>query len=217
MKKLYIFLFVFLTIFSSGCKSNKTAEASQLDLAVLQELEQIENIESLDDETIKALSVIVRTKHKNNSQKSKLNYKPKNEKILKLVKMSKNDILKNENPNTFFAKSKTWKKIFEKHEIFKILSNNNISLSSLSQISPGVDENQNMLGVFFGQKFIDSKTVAEMFELESENIVSVSLLENQVVFEGVFSKEQFFIEDAEVLSKKGYNYKDIIKHFYGIF
>ena len=112
MKKFYIFALCFFVVFCCGCKSNETASASALDLIVTQELEQIENIDTFDDETIKALSVVIRTKHKNLETKPKENYKPKNQKILKLVKMSKNDVLKNEHQTPTFEESKTWKKVF---------------------------------------------------------------------------------------------------------
>lgn len=219
MKRIIVCFFSFIIFcFCAGCSnSSKTASASSLDIAVTEELEQIENIESFDDETIKALSVIIRTKKKNNFSTSE--YSPKNEHIYNIVKSTTGEVLENNSSNVNFSyeENDEWSVEIKKFEVLKYLSKSNISLSNISSLEPVFDENNNLLGLNIGSKFISYEELEKEFNLPSNKITNIENKSSSIVLTGTYDKSVFNIKKSLELSKNGNNYKAIINHFYGDF
>lgn len=219
MKRIIVCFFSFIIFcFCAGCSNNsKTASASNLDIAVTEELENIENIESFDDETIKALSVIIRTKKKNKFSTSE--YSPKNEHIYNIVKSTTGEVLENTSHNVNFSykENDVWLVEIKKFEVLKYLSKRNISLSNISSLEPVFGENNNLLGLNIGSKFISYEELDKEFNLPSNKITNIENKTSSIVLTGIYDEYVFNIKKSLELSKNGNNYKAIINHFYGDF
>ena len=85
-----------MCLFFCGCSKNKTAEniaesqasTNDIDMAVAAEISELENVTNFSDETIKALSVVVRTNLLNNETKIDLAQNEYNSNINQTPKIS---------------------------------------------------------------------------------------------------------------------------------
>lgn len=221
MKKIY---FLTLLIFCFGLfvacsKTGYEPTAQTVEHSVSQNLSNIEGIESFDDETIKALSVVVRTNIKNNNLKQDNSNNEINERILFLTKQTEGEILSNSDKIEIenIDDNYTWEKNIKKYELLKFLNKKNISLSNISNIEPSLDESGKLNSLNFGGKNIEFKELQEEFGLESNKITNI---ENNVSSITIYGKGKiqnspyFNIKKAQNLSNEGKNYKELLNHFF---
>ena len=228
MKRLFIFIILCCFIFT-GCSKNTTADvvaekqadSTNIDLQVVKEIESLENVNDLSDETIKSLSIISRTNLMNETQKKiNENYTPKNKKIYELVKQTENQILIDENNSQSEnfkienQKEETWIKEIKKGDILKFLNKNKIKLSSTSNIKPEKDEFGKTTKLNLNGKIVSFEKIMKEFNLPSNNI---EYIENNLTNIKIYGKGQknelvFNIFEAEKLSKQGFGYEKILKN-----
>ena len=228
MKRLFIFIILCCFIFT-GCSKNTTADvvaekqadATNIDLQVVKEIESLENVNDLSDETIKSLSIISRTNLMNKTQnKSNENYTPKNKKIYELVKQTKNQILIDENNSQSEnfkienQKEETWVKEIKKGDILKFLNKNKIKLSSTSNIKPEKDEFGKTTKLNLNGKIVSFEKIMKEFNLPSNNIeyIENNLTNIKIYGKGQKNDQVFNIFEAEKLSKQGFGYEKILKN-----
>ena len=109
MKKLFLLAICICFCFSCGCSkkqedflvAEKQADAVSQNEQVAYELEKIEGIENFDDETIKALSVILRTNLLKNETLPDSNTTTSNQRLVELASQTDGEILVEENSNSF--------------------------------------------------------------------------------------------------------------------
>lgn len=228
MKRLFIFIILCCFIFT-GCSKNTTADvvaekqadATNIDLQVVKEIESLENVNDLSDETIKSLSIISRTNLMNETQnKSNENYTPKNKKIYELVKQTENQILIDENNSQSEnfkienQKEETWVKEIKKGDILKFLNKNKIKLSSTSNIKPEKDEFGKTTKLNLNGKIVSFEKIMKEFNLPSNNIeyIENNLTNIKIYGKGQKNDQVFNIFEAEKLSKQGFGYEKILKN-----
>lgn len=243
MKKNLIFILCLFMFVFAGCSKNndtsfvadKISDQSQTEnqttLLVLNELEKIENINNLDDETIKALSVISRTNILNNNATfdndliiEKSSY---NERLINLINETEDEILSYENNDTkldnILIETKTenniWKKEIKKGDILKYLKENNISLANISETEYEINDEGFVENLIIGGKNISLKTLSKEFGLPSTKIINVeNNLSSIIVYgQGKGNELNFNIEESISLAKNGQNYKKILKNRYNNF
>lgn len=216
MKRLFCFIFSFIFLFLIGCSNKKEEQAAafDLDLAVAEEIESIDNINSFDDETIKALAIVVRTKKKTLKETSA--YIPKNERIYNIVKETNDGFLKdgNKTADVNFEIFETWEKQIKKYDILKYLSNKGISLANLSDIEKITDENGNLIALVVGGKTISFEELKKEFKIPTNNVTDLKINKSDVVLTGKFNENDFNLTKAEKLSKQGKKHSEILKFFY---
>lgn len=218
MKKIFSIFVVLLIFLTSGCsKTTNVSNATNLEDVVAYELEQIDNSQNLDDETLKSLSVIVRTNTILNNDFQDKNYTP-SKKYKDIVNETKNQTLKI-NGNVEFIDISTqdyeWKKSIKKDKLLEFAYLNNISLSNLSNIEPIYKEEKIEKINIAGNSF-DYKKLAENFDLESNDITNIETTNKEVVIygknKGFYNK--FDYNKSKNLSKQGKNYKEILNNLY---
>ena len=145
MKKIKLSLIIiicFFIIFGTSCKNNEEIQttAQTMEYAVAYELSNIEDVDSLDEETAKALSIVIRTRLINNPEESPQNIDKSNidEKYLNIVNKTSNQIL-NYNNNIAevsyaYTEEEEWSSEIKKSEILSYMMKNKISLSNISDI-----------------------------------------------------------------------------------
>lgn len=221
MKKLFCFylLFLFCFIFCACSTNKQSASADNLDKYVASEIEKNYDTSSLDDETLKALSVIVRTKAKDENVNTKKEYIISNKHILDIVNQTSGLVLKNyEEPElTENQKSKDWCVSIKKYDLLKYLSENNISVSSISSIEPIFSDDKVLTGFIVGGKTISFEDISNKFNIPSNNINEISNNLTEIKILGTTTNQEFDIEKASQLSKNGLDFQGIINHFYGNF
>lgn len=195
-----------------GCNNNKS-NIQNLENSVAAELQSID--EGYDDETLKALSVILRT-NLSLKKDNKLYSKKINPKYTKIAKSTKNETLKNDNNEIVEISlentdSYHWQKIINKSEILDYAYKNNISLTNISSFEP-VYENNKIKQINIAGKTFDYKTLAKEFNLESNEIENFEIKNSSVIITG--KKQGFYdyfdFEKSKKLSKEGKNYQDIL-------
>lgn len=233
------FCFIFVLIFSVSCSKKQDnspvaveqAYGNSLNLQITKELESFENISSLDDETIKAMSVVIRTnlvnENQNENNLKNNEYKPTNNHIYELVNETDGEILENENSsekiNHLYINEKdeneVWVKEIKKVDILNFLKTQNISLSNLSKFENNQDENGRTKNINLGGKSLNYKLVMEKFNLPSNKIYSIENHLSSITIRGIGSgtEEEFFINDANNEAKAGENYQKILKNRYNNF
>ena len=146
MKKLFCLLITLFLITLTSCSNNKQiniSNTSNLENAVAYELEQIDKENNLDDETLKSLSVIIRTNLTLNSDFNNKNYTI-SAKYKDLANQTKNELLKINGNTEFIDISNdkyTWQKSIQKDKFLEYAYNKNISLSNISNIEPLYNDN----------------------------------------------------------------------------
>lgn len=219
MKKIFCLIFSLFYLIFSGCsnKNNENASAYNLDLATIEEIENIENVDAFDDETIKALSIVVRTKKKQQEKIS--SYTPKNKRLYNLVKETSNVVLKNKNNTAVvnFETSDIWEKHIKKYDILKYLSNKGISLANISDIETITDSNGKLTHIVIGGKTISFDELKTNFDIPTDNVIDFKINKSDVVLTGRFDENDFNLPKANTLSKQGKKYDEILKFFYNKF
>lgn len=217
MKKyIILFLSVFLFMFASCGKLEKQPDYSKIETMVALELESFcdSKQNTFSDETLKAVSVIIRTNLKINPTNNK---KIKtNEKYLNIAKQTCGKVLKNKNGSLVEIsfdnnENYSWQKSIKKSRLLEFANKNNISLTSLSTFEP-VLKNERVIGLKIGGKYFDYKTLANEFNLESNIIEKISENRNEIIINGKnkgFSPV-FDLEKSEQLSNDNYNYLEIL-------
>ena len=218
MKKIFSIIVVLLIFLTSGCsKTTNVSNATNLEDVVAYELEQIDNTQNFDDETLKSLSVIIRTNTILNNDFQDKNYTP-SQRYKDIVNETKNQTLKI-NGNAEFIDISTqnyeWKKSIKKDKLLEFAYLNNISLSNLSNIEPIYKEDKIEKINIAGNSF-DYKNLAENFDLESNDITNIETTNKEVVIygknKGFYNK--FDYNESKNLSKQGKNYKEILNNLY---
>lgn len=222
MKKL-VFIILIFTMFTF-CSCSKVSEKNETIITpniIASVIESNTKIQNLSDETIKALSVIVRTNLKNGYTFNNESYKEPSERIIKLAKQTDYEFLTDEtNQNQYISfgqknsKQTFWKQEIKKSEILKFLTNQKISIASLSRIEPEVNEQGETESLIVGGKKIKFETLKNEFNLKSNKISNIEILTNSVIITGLTECKEFDfnIIDAENESKKGADYKILIKN-----
>ena len=223
MKRITLFFcLIFSVLIFSACspKINPKTSDKDLNLKICECIEQVENIESFNNEAIKALSVIFRT----NIINGNLNPKVKlNSKFLNLVEQTNGEILIVKDSKKInlvsIPEQYTWKKEIKKADLLSFLNQNNISLANIKNIEPVFDQNKNLTGLIVGGKNINYFTLKEKFNLESSKItnIEVNKEKNSIIISGEgkdLDKFDFDLNKTKNLSESGKNYKQILNYFF---
>ena len=229
MKKFFLFLFCFSLIFFVGCEKNdnknptadpavfEAATTEDENIIIANKISEIESADSFDNETIKALSVVLRTNlteddFKNSSEEIS------NSKIYELVSSTSGEILTSENEPIYInienEEETAWQKEIKKYKILEYMKENKISLSNISQIEPIKNEYGEVEKLFVGGKEITVSSLADYFELPSENIINIENKKQSVIVFGEGNKNDpnFNIKKSLKLAQKGDDYKKILKN-----
>ncbi len=217
MKKIFLLFFSIFILGFVACSKSQTRVVSSLDLnkMVACELEKIDK--KYSDETLKALSVIIRTNITINNKQ--YNGEPK-EKYLTLANETKNKVLKNNNNNLIEINLEnnneyTWQKNIKKSKLLEFALKNNINLSNISNIEPVLDSKK-VKGLNIGNKYFDYETLAKEFELESNEIEKIEENKKEIVIKGKNKGfyGHFDFEKSEQLSNDNYSFEKILKIFF---
>jgi hypothetical protein len=238
MKKFLCFVFsVLCLICFSGCGKQYIASADNLEESVASELSCIPNFENLDDETAKALSVVVRTKLKSSnenvdSNSSQVSSKSSSKissnssskpsaKSIKIAEQTKGEVLSlsktdANNIQIFDGQNDTWSVSVDKSNILSFLSKKNISLSNISKFEPEFDNNKNLINLSVAGQKISYEELEQEFGLKSSEITSVESGLTNITISGKTPKKYgyFDITEASQEAKNGKTYKQLLNHFY---
>ena len=222
MKRFFVLLILLLVISTTSCstaKSNKNTQQFS-NLEIIKELESIENISNLNDETIKALSVIIRTNQKNKTIFEKIEYTPKNKHIELLVNQTKNEVLMNKSKThkQFSTNTNTWSKTIKKSHILTFLKKKNIKLSSIAKIKPNFSQNQTLESLSVGEKIISFEELKNEFDIPSNKITKIEQNISSITLFGLHNNFIYYnITELDANSQKFSDYKQLLKHFFNDF
>jgi len=217
MKKILLLIISIFLLGFVACSKTSSKQVSNTDLnkIVAQELESIDK--NYSDETLKALSVILRTNIL--IYNKQLNKEP-NQKYLNLANQTNNKVLKNEKNNLIEISldnnnEYTWQKSIKKSKLLEFALKNKINLTNLSNIEPIKDDNK-VEGINIGNKYFDYKELANEFGLESNEIETIEENKKEIVIKG---KNKGFYGNfdtlkSEQLSNDNYSYENILKTFF---
>ena len=228
---LFFYLLCFFILLPSicffGCSNSKDSTTNSLESRTMFELEQIENIDSLSDETIKALSVIIRTNLQNENEES-YSYKPSSNKILNLTKSTDGMVLSSdkntlcevsaitgisqpEEKTEYFSGNQTWEVEIKKSKILSFLKQNGIGLSNISSFEPIYDSSHLLTGIKLGGKTIPYETLKNEFGIKSNKITKIENSLTKIIIDGEYVGA-FNIDEAEKLSAAGLKFDQILKN-----
>lgn len=216
MKKLIFVLTICICLLFPACKNIKKASSQyNIENAVAVELEKMDD--NFSDETLKAMSVVIRTNLLINPIETQ---KKATEKYKKLTLATKDLVLKNNKNNLVEISFEDnndylWKKTIKKSEILNFALQNNINLSSISNIEPVWDNNK-VLGLKIGEKFFDYELLKTQFGLESNEITNISQTKSDIIINGK-NKGMFRFFDtykAEQLSNNNQIFDEILNDFF---
>lgn len=217
MKKLILCFCGFMLLFFVSCK-NIPIQDNPPDLENQVAYELMMRDKNYSDETLKAMSVIIRTNLSINSP-TKSNFGA-SEKYLNLTNQTKGQVLKNNQNNMVeisFENSDNynWQKTIKKSEILKYALKNNISLTTLSKINPDIKDGV-VMGLEIGNKYFNYEELAKEFNLESNIIENITQNKNEIIINGKNKgfNGYFNIEKSEQLSNNNYFYQDILGDFF---
>ena len=167
MKKVICLFCIMLSLFMfAGCKQiTRDTSAETLEHHVAHNLENINDIQNVSEETTKALSVIERTNLLNSGAKfadsSSVSYSEDHEKIYNISNQTAGEILINPGYSNNIEINETfspeWETEIKKSTLLSFLNKNNISLSNISNIEPTLDDNGKLLYLSVGGKNIEYK------------------------------------------------------------
>lgn len=217
MKRFVNILLIFIFIFLSGCSKSQTISSFDIEKAVAYNLEQYDKDKNLDDETLKTLSVIIRTNLEINSQNQSQNMNP-SEKYINISNQTKDEILLIDEKTHFIDISENqdeWEKSITKEDILTFAHKNNISLSNISEVEPVYEEDMTKY-IKIGGKLFNFENFANEFDLISNKINNISTSNQSITIngKGVGFVKNFDIKTIKTLSNNGFGYKDIINNFY---
>ncbi len=229
MKRLtYVFLLIFTLFIFSGCtKPIKYDAAESVEHQVANNLESIENIQNVKEETIKALSVITRTnllqEDNDFSENSSKTYSEEHKKLYNISNKTAGEVLFDgenlANIEILQTNNSEWESEIKKSTLLSFLSENNISLSNISNIEPNLDDNGNLVNLNIGGKIINYDSLEKNFNLKSNKITKIDNTISSIIIHGenIPSSTTFFIDEAEKLAAEGKNYKELLNHFFNGF
>lgn len=208
-----------------ACSKNEpTTRAENLNHRVCEELSNLDGVENLNDETVKLLSVIIRTNISNNfatpqsSTNSKLSDAQK-QKIESLVFYTSNLVLSNEGAEKqkigyYFSENqnKPWKISIPKHKLLTFAAKHGISLANLSDISVLSDEDGRVTEIVLGGKTFDFETIKSEFNLPSDKITNISATKTAIEIEGCYCgfSNDLDINKIENLANQNKNFNEIL-------
>ena len=220
-----LILCVFLSVMGfGGCSQKEEIVQSSVEAMTLFELEQIEGVESLSDETIKALSVVIRTNLSGHEEVQNFAYIPNNKHLAELVTQTAGVTINNLSDfeavyasssrtlseNLFYFKGKnSWVVEIKKSHILSYLNQNGISLSNISDFEPVYSQDHLLEAIRLGGKTIPYETLKSEFGLKSNKITTISNQLTKIVVGGEYING-FCIDEAETLAQSGLNYSQII-------
>ena len=211
MKKLsFLFCFLFTIFFVCSCSSTKTVSASNNEF-IASEISKIENAENLNEETIKALAILIKSK---NNQSNNQDY-VYSDKILEIVSSVENEKAKfpeNFNFEIVETKNQEWSVFISKTNLLEKLSEENIYVANMSDITPIYYNETFLKSIIVAGKEISYKTLKEWFGLKSNNIKSFEIQNKviNIVGQGFDNDKIFDIEKAENLANAGISHTDIL-------
>lgn len=211
--------FLFCTCCSYSDNKNETTAANNINEQVAEKVCEIQGYENLDDEIIKALSVIIRTNIIN--QKISTNYTSNeiDEHILKLTKQTDGEIL--DRTDEIIIKTKddetfdTWQSEIKKSSLLEFLAKNDISLTNISSVEPIFDEDNNFESLKIGGKSLSYEELKEPFNLKSQKITNIENNLTNIIITGEYEKNNniFDLEEAENVLFLKENYGQLLNHF----
>lgn len=218
MKKLFIFSFCLLFCLFVGCgEVNKTSSPNLIETSVASKLEKLDK--NYSDETLKALSIIIRTNLYIDNKLENSTTNP-SEKYTKIANSTKNKVLKTNN-NTLVElslennESYKWQKNIKKSKLLEFALKNGVSLTNVKNISPEL-ENDKVVGLKVGNKYFDYQTLANEFGLESNIIENISESKTEILITG--KQKGFYgsfdFKTAEELSNNNQDFVSILKYFF---
>lgn len=234
MKRLKYILIICLVIVSFvGCSKKDDIKTDNLEAMTICELEQIENVSNLNDETIKALAVVIRTNLKDNVD-TNFAYIPNNKRIADLVYSTKGEIIQFDENNNYeedlaetsliindyilkdnkinysFNQNETWTVKIKKYQILKYLNKHNINLSNISNIEPVYTDENSIESIKIGSKNITYNELAKEFGLKSNKIINIENNLSEIIITGLYDKN-FNIDKANDLANEGKTYDKILE------
>lgn len=218
MKKILLIILSILYIGLIGCSepAKKSPLKTDIDKMVAIELENIDK--NYSEETLKALSVILRTNQTINSKEIK-DLKP-SQKYLEIAQKTKNEFIMDKNNNLIEISlidndEYRWQKAIKKSKILEFALKHKINLTNISDIEPFY-ENKKVKGLRIGGKLFDYQMLITEFGLESNNIEKIETTKTEVIIQGKNKGlfDNFSTHKSEQLSNDNYNYKDILKIFF---
>ncbi len=224
MKKLnFVLCFIFILFLFSGCTNTKNLDtsANNIDSLVAGQICNISGYKDFNDETIKALSVVIRTNILNNQNNENLSYQNIDEHIMELTNQTKDEILSEINEEIIIQTDKSekdeiWQTTIKKSNLLEFLSENNISLTNISNIEPIFDENDNLTNISVGGKTLSFEKLKQFFNLKSQKIISVENNLTSITITGKYpeNKETFIILDVQKQANLGKDYKQLLNYFF---
>lgn len=220
MRKLVIISICLCLIFLGACKNitpTNTYENIENEVAI--ELEKLDN--NYSDETLKALSVVVRTNlYLNNTNTLLDKNQSTNDKYKIIANQTKSKILKNNKGNIIEIPLSSnsdykWQKNIKKSKLLEFALKNNISLTSIKNITPDIKNNK-IVGLNIGNKYFDYLELAKEFNLESNQIENISESVSEIIIQGKSKgfENYFDLEKAQQLSNNNYIFEEILKYFF---
>jgi len=213
-----ILLISFSLLLFVACKNNETSNAASVDKQVCYELQQIENIDTFSEETIKAMSVVIRTNLENEKNTKNVNFENFNDKLYKIVKSTSNKKLKQKSTNKKLIlknnSDKTWQRKINKTDILSYMLSKGINLANISSIETKYNNQNKLESITVAEKEILYSELKEIFNLPTDIVTDVKIEQSYIIILGEYNEEDlniFNLEKAEELSKKGLNYEKIIK------
>ncbi len=218
--------------FLTACSKNQTNEISaekqahlaSVDKIVSNEIASFEGSENFDTETIKTLSVLVRTNIEKEILENKFsrneNIEIIDNEIYNIVKQTSGELIKGEDfenlPSFSFEEEidlNEWQVEIKKSQILELLNKNNIKLSSVSNASIERDENGNATKLSIGGKEFNIDYFKEEFNLPSSKIIDINNNLSHIKITGIGNDkiQNFELTFIKSLSNQGLDYKNIIK------
>lgn len=224
VKFLSIILIIALTFIFSGCsnKKNQSTTAQTMEYAVAYELSKLENIENLDNETLKALTVVIRTNLSRNPKNApqNINKDSINEKYINISNETKNQILSEDKKTPaevsykYNSEEGSWGKEIKKSEILGYMLKNKISLSNISNVEQIVNEDNELEYLIIGGKKIPFIELKDKFNLKSNKITSVLNKNTTILIQGEYDNNKNYFDFSKINQNNSQNYKDLLKNRY---
>lgn len=217
MKKICVSILSLLVLLFISCgKIPEVQPVSDINLSIAKKLQEMD--ENFSDETLKAISVALRNNILINHEN--LNDGKVNSKYLEIAKSTDEKVLKNKDGiliEISFSDNDdyTWQKNIKKSDILEFAMNNNIKLTSLTNIKE-VSDNGRIIGIYIGNQYFDYQTLANNFNLESNKIESISSSKNEIIIKGKGNNfyNHFDTKKAEQLSNDNYSYSEILNDLF---
>ena len=228
MKRLKLLLITFICIClitGTSCKNTEdnTTKAQTMEYAVAYELSNIEDIEKINDESAKALSIVIRTrlyynKEYNNELQQNIENKNIDEKYLNIANQTSNMVLMDNDKladvSYTYKEDEEWNTEIKKSEILTYMIKNRISLSNISDIEQIKNNDNELEYLVVGGKSIPFSTLKENFHLKSNKITSVKNNNSSILITGTTENNKNYFDYKSFKDKNDKNYREILKNSY---